>query len=205
MCGAGYARTVVSLLRLLRPLRPFLALTIGVLVLSPIVPAAQDDETARINAWFEKKFEEQLAFSPIQQTFLGRKVRGDRRHVHCRPGPGGPFKSAYLELIAWQKQDRAKTSETTYGVGALPNGRAYYNERLANQTTTTLTAAEIHAIGLSEVARLRAEMLAIKDEVGCTGNLPAVRPTPTIPQPPSTRSRPCCRSTSASSPRPISS
>ena len=64
---------MVSLLRLLRPLRPFLALTIGVLVLSPIVPAAQDDETARINAWFEKKFEEQLAFSPIQQTFLGHK------------------------------------------------------------------------------------------------------------------------------------
>lgn len=32
------------------------------------------DETARINAWFEKKFEEQLAFSPIQQTFLGRKT-----------------------------------------------------------------------------------------------------------------------------------
>lgn len=31
------------------------------------------DETARINAWFEAKFEEQLAFSPIQQTFLGRK------------------------------------------------------------------------------------------------------------------------------------
>ena len=29
-------------------------------------------ETDRINAWFEDKFEEQLAFSPIQQTFLGR-------------------------------------------------------------------------------------------------------------------------------------
>jgi uncharacterized protein (DUF885 family) len=31
------------------------------------------DDTARLNAWFEKKFEEQLAFNPIQQTFLGRK------------------------------------------------------------------------------------------------------------------------------------
>ena len=39
---------------------------------TPQSPAAPD-ETARINAWFEKKFEEQLAFSPIQQTFLGRK------------------------------------------------------------------------------------------------------------------------------------
>ena len=31
------------------------------------------DETALLNSWFEKKSEEQLAFSPIQQTFLGRK------------------------------------------------------------------------------------------------------------------------------------
>ena len=36
-------------------------------------PQAAGDETARINAWFEAKFKEQLAFSPIQQTFLGRK------------------------------------------------------------------------------------------------------------------------------------
>lgn len=34
---------------------------------------AAADETARLNAWFEARFEEQLAFSPIQQTFLGRK------------------------------------------------------------------------------------------------------------------------------------
>ncbi|HET7410350.1 MAG TPA: DUF885 family protein, partial [Paracoccaceae bacterium] len=30
-------------------------------------------EDARLNAWFEKKWEEQLEFSPIQATFLGRK------------------------------------------------------------------------------------------------------------------------------------
>ena len=56
---------------------------------------------------------------------------------------------------------------------ALPNGAAYYKERLANQTTTTLTADEIHQIGLAEVARLRGEMEAIKNEVGFKGDLPA--------------------------------
>ncbi len=85
----------------------------------------------------------------------------------------GPFKSAYLELIAWQKQDRANAPEKTSGVSSLPNGAAYYNERLAASTTTTLTADEIHKIGLSEVARLRKEMEAIKNEVGFTGDLPA--------------------------------
>ena len=83
----------------------------------------------------------------------------------------GPFRTAYENLIAWQKEDRAKTTEKTSGVGALPNGAAYYRERLANQTTTTLSADEIHKIGLDEVARLRGEMEAIRKEVGFQGDL----------------------------------
>ncbi len=83
------------------------------------------------------------------------------------------FKSAYDELIAWQKADLARAPEKTSGVGALPNGTAYYNERLANQTTTNLTAEAIHQIGLKEVARLREAMLALKAEVGFQGELPA--------------------------------
>ena len=83
----------------------------------------------------------------------------------------GPFRTAYQNLIAWEKEDRGKTSEKTMGVGALPNGAAYYRERLANQTTTTLTADQIHKIGLDEVARLRGEMEAIRKEVGFQGSL----------------------------------
>jgi uncharacterized protein (DUF885 family) len=37
------------------------------------VSQAGNDETARINVWLEAKWKEQLAFSPIQQTFLGLK------------------------------------------------------------------------------------------------------------------------------------
>jgi uncharacterized protein (DUF885 family) len=85
----------------------------------------------------------------------------------------GPFRTAYQNLIAWQREDRAKTSEKATGVGALPNGAAYYRERLANQTTTTLSADQIHKIGLDEVARLRGEMEAIRKEVGFQGDLQA--------------------------------
>ena len=85
----------------------------------------------------------------------------------------GPFRTAYQDLIAWQKEDRVNAPEKTSGVGALPNGAAYYRERLANQTTTTLSADEIHQIGLNEVARLRGEMEAIRNEVGFPGDLQA--------------------------------
>jgi uncharacterized protein (DUF885 family) len=47
---------------------------------TPVAAAAQGDqaETARLNAWFETKYEEQLRFSPIQLTFLGRKELYDQ-------------------------------------------------------------------------------------------------------------------------------
>lgn len=83
------------------------------------------------------------------------------------------WQPAYERLIAWQQEDILNTSETSQGVGTLPEGEAYYNERLANQTTTDLTADEIHQIGLDEVSRLKAEMEAIKNSVGFEGDLQA--------------------------------
>ncbi len=83
------------------------------------------------------------------------------------------WKPAYERLIAWQKEDKVNASEEAQGVSALPDGAAYYNERLANHTTTDLTYDEIHALGLSEVARIRAEMEAIREQVGFEGDLPA--------------------------------
>lgn len=91
----------------------------------------------------------------------------------ARAALAGPFRTAYQNLIAWQKEDRLKAPEKTSGVASLPNGAAFYRERLGNQTTTTLTADQIHKIGLDEVARLRGEMEAIRKEVGFTGDLAA--------------------------------
>lgn len=83
------------------------------------------------------------------------------------------FAPAYQRIIAWYQADMPNTGASAQGVGALPNGQAFYNYRLANQTTTGLTADEIHNLGLSEVARLRADMEAVKDRVGFDGDLKA--------------------------------
>ena len=52
------------------------------------------------------------------------------------------------------------------GVWRLPNGAAYYANSLASLTTTKLTPAEIHAIGLREVARVEKEMEGILQQLG---------------------------------------
>ena len=53
------------------------------------------------------------------------------------------WQPAYERLIAWQEEDKVNAAPEASGVSALPNGRAYYDERLANNTTTDLTADEI--------------------------------------------------------------
>ncbi|WP_373490629.1 DUF885 family protein [Parasphingorhabdus sp.] len=83
------------------------------------------------------------------------------------------FAPAYQRIIAWYETDMPNSDASPRGVRALPNGEAFYNYRLANQTTTNLSADEIHNIGLSEVARLRSDMEAIKDKVEFDGDLKA--------------------------------
>lgn len=81
------------------------------------------------------------------------------------------FKPAYDALIAWFEEDRANADEIATGVHKLPNGEAYYAERLAYSTTTDMSPDEVHQLGLDEVARIRGEMEAIKDQVGFDGDL----------------------------------
>jgi len=56
------------------------------------------------------------------------------------------------------------------GVWKFPNGDAFYAERLRWYTTTALSADEIHAIGLREVARIHADMQDIMTQVGFEGS-----------------------------------
>jgi len=83
------------------------------------------------------------------------------------------FKPAYDRLIAWVETEIPLADEMASGVGKLPNGEAYYNYQLASNTTTDLTADEVHELGLAEVARLRGEMEQIMRSVGFEGDLQA--------------------------------
>jgi uncharacterized protein (DUF885 family) len=75
------------------------------------------------------------------------------------------FIPAYVRMIDYQ--DHLLTVATDdAGVWKLPDGDAYYAYMLRQETSTDLTAQEIHDLGLAEVARIQAEMRAIFDELG---------------------------------------
>jgi uncharacterized protein (DUF885 family) len=79
-------------------------------------------------------------------------------------------KPAYENLITFLKSqyNRATTDD---GIWKWPNGEAFYKNALLRTTTTTMTANEIHELGLSEVNRIHKAMNKIKSKVGFDGDL----------------------------------
>ncbi len=82
----------------------------------------------------------------------------------------GPFRRGYDMLFATLDAIEP-LSKGNFGAWSLPNGAAYYADRLKISTTTELTADQIHDLGLKQVAAIRQEMEAIKREVGFQGTL----------------------------------
>ena len=74
--------------------------------------------------------------------------------------------AANRKLLAFYTGEYAPKCSTKTGVSSQPGGAAYYAFRVRQETTTNLTPEEIHTIGLGEVARIRAEMVAVATVAG---------------------------------------
>lgn len=61
-------------------------------------------------------------------------------------------------------------TRTTLGVSETPNGKDYYQNRIAYYTTLDLTADEVHQKGIAEVARIKSDMEEIIKEVNFKGS-----------------------------------
>lgn len=95
-----------------------------------------------------------------------------------------PIKAAAEKVIAEEIVPRraafATFLETEYlpkarpeiGISSIPGGKDYYIAVARHHTTTTMTPDAIHALGLSEVARIRALMEGVMKEAGFTGTFP---------------------------------
>jgi uncharacterized protein (DUF885 family) len=73
---------------------------------------------------------------------------------------------AYAAFARFVKQDYTPHGRTEYGIWALPNGDALYAAAVKKQTTTSLSPAEIHEMGLRQVAEIEAEMLNLANSLG---------------------------------------
>ena len=80
---------------------------------------------------------------------------------------------AYGKVLDFFVNQYVPKARTTLAAESMPGGKAYYQSKIVEYTTTTLSAEQIHVIGLAEMAKIRAEMHEVIKKTGFEGDLPA--------------------------------
>lgn len=78
---------------------------------------------------------------------------------------------AFRKLLTFYRDEYIPGARTTLAAEMMPDGKAYYAQQIRQYTTLDLTADQIHAIGLTEVARITREMEKVKAEAQFDGTL----------------------------------
>jgi uncharacterized protein (DUF885 family) len=78
---------------------------------------------------------------------------------------------SYRKLRVFIADEYLPKCRDTFGLGALPNGKAWYAHQVRKNTTTDVSPQKIHALGLAEVERIHGEMAKVMKTVGFEGSL----------------------------------
>ncbi len=73
---------------------------------------------------------------------------------------------AYAQLLTFFRSEYMPQARSTLAAEAMPDGEAWYRQQIREYTTLDLSPEQIHQTGLGEVARIRAEMNSIIDQLG---------------------------------------
>ena len=81
------------------------------------------------------------------------------------------LRPAFRRVRAFLADDYLPTSRASVGLSAIPGGAAYYEFLIRSNTTTTLSASEVHRLGEEEVARITSGMESVMRTVSYQGTL----------------------------------
>ncbi|WP_020653575.1 DUF885 domain-containing protein [Massilia niastensis] len=114
--------------------------------------------------------EASIFYTPVKNMPEGFAA-ADRRSLaeSYRKTIGGKLNPALARLASFMEKEYLPATRTTAGWGALPNGAAWYQARVAAMTTTDLTPEQVHQIGLKEVARIQGEYAVTGPKMGYDG------------------------------------
>ncbi|MEM7103398.1 MAG: DUF885 family protein [Bacteroidota bacterium] len=77
---------------------------------------------------------------------------------------------AYKELLAFTGNQYLAAAYDEVGISNVPDGKAYYEDRVRYYTTLDMTPDSIYNLGLQEVARIRTQMEAIIKDLEFEGD-----------------------------------
>ncbi len=124
------------------------------------------------DAIIKDKPEDSLFWGPIKQMPTSFSTADKARLTDAYKAMiANDMMPAFRKLRAYIANDYLPKTRDSVGLDKLPNGAAWYAFNVRQTTTTDLTPAQIHALGLSEVERIHGEMQQVMKDVGFRGSL----------------------------------
>ncbi|MEW6760155.1 MAG: DUF885 domain-containing protein [Pseudomonadota bacterium] len=118
---------------------------------------------------------ENIAAGPLFAPFLRMPaaIDADTREALIVDGISSLARAAdsLHRLDGFLREEYLPAARDTIGAGQLPNGAEWYAFLVRTSTGTALAPGEVHAIGLKEVARIRAQMASLVPRTGFRGDL----------------------------------
>jgi uncharacterized protein (DUF885 family) len=127
----------------------------------------------QIEAHLVEQVEDSIFYRPVADipTSIGAEQR-DKITRQYQQLINETVLPAYQSLYDYLAKDYLPQTRTdSFGIGQLPSGDFWYQYQIEANTSTTLTADEIHRIGKSEVARIHEKMRDIMAATGFDGSL----------------------------------
>ncbi|GAA3929182.1 DUF885 domain-containing protein [Luteimonas lutimaris] len=136
--------------------------------------ALMEKVVPQLDALIKDKPEDTLLWGPIT-SMPDDFSDADRTRLTAayREMIGERIVPSFRKLRDFIADDYLPATRDSVGLDKLPNGAAWYAFNAHQSTTTDMTPAEIHQLGLDEVARIHGEMHKVMAEVGFEGSLQA--------------------------------
>lgn len=127
------------------------------------VAQLQDPEQAALYAPFNKM---PASIPATEQAQLREQARAAIRDAVI---------PAHAELLQFFRDEYLPNARPTLAAEAMPDGAAWYRQQIRDYTTLDLSPAQIHQIGLREVADIQQQMDAVIAATAFAGRSPATR------------------------------
>lgn len=126
----------------------------------------------QLDALITKRPEDSLFWGPIKSMPADFSAQDKQRLIAAyREMIDARVMPAYRKLRTFIASEYLPRTRASVGLDKLPDGAAWYAYNVANSTSTDMTPAQIHQLGLDEVTRIHGEMEQVIRQVGFQGSL----------------------------------
>ncbi|UOF14350.1 DUF885 family protein [Lysobacter capsici] len=121
----------------------------------------------------DAKLEDNLLYTPFKQMPANIPAAEQARlRAQATKAIDESVLPAYRKLLAFMQNEYMQQARTTLAAEVMPGGKELYRAKIREFTTLDLSPAEIHKIGVEEVAKIRAQMDETIVKTGFKGSFP---------------------------------